>query len=60
MMQVNNNCVNCGVCETECPNEAISEEGGKHIINPELCTECKGYYDKSQCIEICPQEAIRK
>jgi ferredoxin len=62
-------CINCGACELECPNAAIYPfgvewEGGgeKHLplsmeiyyIVPEKCTECVGFYDTPQCVEICP------
>jgi ferredoxin len=47
-------CIECGACETECPEEAISEEEDCYHIDPELCTEC------GACAEICPQECIVK
>ena len=47
-------CINCGVCEPECPNEAISEGEETFIINPSLCTECVGFHAKEQCAEVCP------
>jgi len=50
-------CTACGVCIDECPNEAISE-GDIYLIDPDLCTECVGFYDEAQCVEVCPVEAI--
>jgi ferredoxin len=47
-------CINCGVCEPECPNEAISEGEETFVINPQLCTECVGFHAKEQCAEVCP------
>ena len=47
-------CINCGVCEPECPNEAISEGEETFVINPSLCTECVGFHAKEQCAEVCP------
>jgi ferredoxin len=47
-------CINCGVCEPECPNEAISEGEETFVINPRLCTECVGFHAKEQCAEVCP------
>ena len=47
-------CINCGVCEPECPNEAISEGEETFVINPQLCTECVGFHPKEQCAEVCP------
>ena len=47
-------CINCGVCEPECPNEAITEGAETFIINPALCTECVGFHETEQCAEVCP------
>jgi ferredoxin len=27
-------------------------------IDPQLCTECIGHFDVSQCVEVCPVECI--
>ena len=51
-------CINCDMCVPECPNEAISM-GVKHYqVDPLLCTECIGYYDKPTCIAVCPLDCI--
>ncbi len=47
-------CISCGVCVDECPNDAISEGDDIFIIEPKLCTECVGFFDDPQCIEVCP------
>ena len=47
-------CINCGVCEPECPNDAISEGEEAFQIDPELCTECVGFHDTEQCAQVCP------
>ena len=47
-------CINCGVCEPECPNDAISEGEETFIIDPQLCTECVAFHDTEQCAEVCP------
>ncbi|CAA2930451.1 YfhL family 4Fe-4S dicluster ferredoxin [Arsenophonus endosymbiont of Bemisia tabaci] len=48
-------CINCDMCEPECPNEAISMgEEFYHQINPNLCTECIGHYDKPTYQSVCP------
>ena len=47
-------CINCGVCEPECPNEAITEGEETFVIDPSLCTECVGFHDTEQCAEVCP------
>ncbi len=47
-------CINCGVCEPECPNAAISEGAETFQIDPRLCTECVGFHDEEQCAVVCP------
>jgi len=47
-------CINCGACEPECPNEAISEGLEVFVIDPVLCTECVGFHDQEQCAVVCP------
>ena len=52
--KITEECISCGACEPECPNEAISEAEDIYIIDPEKCTECVGYFDESQCASVCP------
>jgi 4Fe-4S binding domain len=47
-------CINCGACEPECPNQAISGVGDFFVIDPMLCTECVGFHDVEQCAAVCP------
>lgn len=47
-------CINCGACEPECPNEAISEGSEVFVIDPSLCTECVGFHGMEQCAAVCP------
>lgn len=56
-LMINDECINCAVCVDECPNEAISEGDEIYVINPDLCTECVGFYEEPQCAEVCPVEA---
>ncbi len=49
-------CINCGACEPECPNEAISEGEEIYVIDPKLCTECVGFHDYEACQAVCPVE----
>ena len=51
---INEDCVNCGVCEPECPNEAISEGEDFYEIDADLCTECVGFHGEEACQEVCP------
>src|SRR5450756_826635 len=66
---ITSECINCGACESECPNTAIYQggvewelNGGHHpalvseifYIVPEKCTECVGFYDHEACAAVCP------
>ena len=51
-------CINCDVCESACPNNAIFEGEEHYQINPALCTECVGYFDEQQCVVLCPVDCI--
>jgi ferredoxin len=55
---ITSDCINCVRCEGECPNEAISPGDEIFVIDPAKCTECVGYFDKSQCVDVCPADAI--
>ncbi|APZ42040.1 YfhL family 4Fe-4S dicluster ferredoxin [Acidihalobacter ferrooxydans] len=55
---ITDECINCDVCEPECPNEAISPGEVIYLIDPKLCTECVGHYDTPQCKEVCPVDCI--
>ncbi len=62
-------CINCGACESECPNTAIYPGGVEWVLNdakhaplatdifyivPEKCTECVGFFDQEACAAVCP------
>jgi len=49
---INDECISCGACESECPEEAISEGDNKYVIDPKKCTDC------GSCVEVCPSDAI--
>ena len=51
-------CINCDVCEPECPNGAISQGEEYYVIDPGKCTECVGHFDRPQCVEVCPVDCI--
>ena len=57
-LMITDECINCDVCEPECPNGAISQGEEIYEIDPDLCTECVGHYEVSQCVEVCPVECI--
>jgi ferredoxin len=51
-------CINCDVCEPECPNDAIYQGEEIYVIDPGKCTECVGHFDAPQCQQICPVDCI--
>ena len=51
---ITEDCITCGACEPECPNQAIREGDSIYVINPNLCTECVGFYGAEMCQEVCP------
>ena len=51
---ITNDCINCGACEPECPNNAISQGDPVFVIDPKLCTECVGFHDYEACAAVCP------
>lgn len=55
---ITGDCINCAVCEPECPNSAISAGDGIYVIDGDKCTECVGHFDESQCLDVCPVECI--
>jgi len=55
-LKITDECTNCGACEPECPNEAISEGADLFVIKTDLCTECVGFFDTPQCNDVCPVE----
>ena len=57
-LMITDECINCDVCEPECPNGAISQGPEIYVINAALCTECVGHYDTPQCVEVCPVDCI--
>ena len=57
-LMITDECINCDVCEPECPNQAISMGPEYYVIDPGKCTECVGHYDTPQCVAVCPVECI--
>jgi len=73
--KITDECINCGACQPERPNEAIFVGGedyefnGKTIsalsqdfyyIAPEKCTECIPFHDEPMCASVCPTDACVK
>ncbi|MFL6692599.1 MAG: YfhL family 4Fe-4S dicluster ferredoxin [Ramlibacter sp.] len=57
-LMITDECINCDVCEPECPNEAISLGPEIYVIDPHKCTECVGHFDQPQCVQVCPVACI--
>lgn len=57
-LYITDECINCDVCEPECPNNAIFEGEEIYQIKWQLCTECVGHFDQPQCVEVCPVDCI--
>jgi ferredoxin len=55
--KITDECISCGACEPECPNQAISEGDKVYVINADRCTECVGAHDDSKCKEVCPVDS---
>ena len=52
-------CINCDMCDPECPNEAITLGEEVYELDPNKCTECIGHYDKPTCVSVCPIDCIK-
>ncbi|MCH5293489.1 MAG: 4Fe-4S binding protein [Treponema sp.] len=50
--KINDQCVNCGTCEPDCPVGAISEQANARVIDAEKCISC------GACASECPADAI--
>ncbi|MBI2863065.1 MAG: YfhL family 4Fe-4S dicluster ferredoxin [Chloroflexi bacterium] len=55
--KITDDCINCSACEAACPNQAISEGESTFVVDPDKCTECKGFHDEPQCAYVCAVEA---
>jgi len=57
-LMITDDCINCDVCEPECPNQAIAAGPQHYLIDPGRCTECVGHHDEPQCVLLCPVACI--
>jgi ferredoxin len=57
-LTITDECINCDICPSECPNEAITMGEEIYEINANKCTECVGHYDAPSCMPVCPVECI--
>jgi ferredoxin len=55
---ITEDCINCGACADVCPTKAIFEDQdlGRHVVDPDRCTECLGFYERVMCQTECPVE----
>jgi len=58
-LKILSSCINCDMCEPECPNQAISMGEEVYEIDAERCTECVGHYDKPTCVAVCPIDCVK-
>jgi len=57
-LHITDECINCDVCEPECPNAAISMGPEIYQIEASKCTECVGHFEEPQCVQLCPVNCI--
>lgn len=57
-LYITDECINCDVCEPECPNDAIYQGELIYEIEPGRCTECVGHFEEPQCVVVCPVDCI--
>ena len=57
-LKILDSCINCDMCEPECPNRAIGMGENVYVIDPDRCTECVGFYDAPTCMSVCPIDCI--
>jgi MinD superfamily P-loop ATPase len=49
---ISTDCMDCGVCEYMCPQQAIFEAKRQFVIHKERCNDC------GECVPYCPARAI--
>jgi ferredoxin len=57
-LKITDECINCDVCEPECPNDAIFQGEEIYQIDPHKCTECVGHFAEPRCRKVCPVDCI--
>ncbi len=58
--KITEDCSNCGACEAECPNQAISQGDDTYVIDAAKCDECKANGGEPACMGVCPTDCITK
>ncbi len=50
--KINEDCIQCGACQADCPVDAISEGDATYVIDADACISC------GACAAGCPVDAI--
>ncbi|PCI63595.1 MAG: ferredoxin [Gammaproteobacteria bacterium] len=58
-LKILDSCINCDMCDPECPNDAIALGEEIYEIDPDKCTECVGHYEKPTCVSVCPIDCVK-
>jgi len=58
-LKILDSCINCDMCDPECPNGAITLGTDIYEIDVDKCTECVGHYDKPTCVSVCPIDCVK-
>jgi len=48
---INEECINCGACTSECPVDCIKEGDSVYVIDADVCIDC------GACADVCPVSA---
>jgi ferredoxin len=59
-LKITEECINCGACEPECPNSAITQAEDLYVIDAGKCTECQGVHETPACSGVCPVDCCVK
>jgi ferredoxin len=54
--RITEECMSCGACEAECPNQAISQGDSAYVIDPAKCDECAALGGEFACKAVCPND----
>lgn len=57
-LMINDECAVSGAYLDECPNEAIPEGDPFYVNDPDKCTECVGFINEPQCLDVCTVDTI--
>ena len=52
--RIDESCISCGACESECPVSCISAGDSKYVISEDACIEC------GACANVCPVDAPKQ